>query len=119
MSGLFAQLVFPFGAQLGLVCATQAQTQGIRMMRIVQALERHQTTGGANREIGGVVDQSADLEQIVEDGGIDGAGEWGVVVDVGEGFEDLGGELEPWSMERRDVAPMPVLCKVEKVSKWT
>ena len=39
-----------------------------------------------------------------------GAGSRGIVVDVGNGFEDLNGHLEPWSVKARDVAPVPAAC---------
>lgn len=75
-------------------------------MRVVQAVQRYDATCGANGEVSRIVDEAADLDQVVEDGGVYWAGAGGVVVDVDEGLEDLVGKLQPWPMERRDIAPV-------------
>lgn len=75
-------------------------------MRIVQAVQRYYATCGANGEVSRIIDEAADLDQIIEDGGVDWAGAGGVVVDVDEGLEDLVGKLQPWPMERGDIAPV-------------
>lgn len=69
--------------------------------------DRSHAAGSADGEVGGLVDEASDLDQIEEDGGVNGAGSRGVVVRIRDGLEDFGGQLEPWSVERRDVAPMP------------
>ena len=70
-------------------------------------VERDDARGGADREICGIVDEAADLDEIEEDGGVNGARSGGVVVDVGKGLEDLGRQLEPGAVKGRNVAPMP------------
>lgn len=42
-------------------------------------------------EIGGLVDQPPDLDQIEENGRVDGPRSWGVVVYICDGLENLGG----------------------------
>ena len=78
-------------------------------MRVVQTVQRHNTTCGADGEVGRIVDESAGLDQIIEDGRVDWAGTGSVVVDVDEGLEDLVGKLQPWPMEARNVAPVPAV----------
>lgn len=78
-------------------------------MGVVQAIEGYNATCGADSEIGRIVDESADLDEVVEDGGVDWAGAGGVVVDVDEGLEDLVGKLQPWPVEGRDVTPVSVV----------
>jgi hypothetical protein len=63
---------------------------------------------GAHRVLRGFVDGLADLDDVVEDGGIDQARRGHGVVLVGQRRQYLGRQLEPWSMERGDVAPVPV-----------
>lgn len=75
-------------------------------MGVVEAIQRYDATCGADSEVGRIVDQPADLYQVVEDGRVDWAGARGVVVDVDEGLEDLVGELQPWPVEGRDVTPV-------------
>jgi len=62
---------------------------------------------GADGQVRGRFDQPADLEQIGEDGGVDGARAGVVVVDVGYNLDVFGGEMEPGPVEGRDVAPVP------------
>lgn len=62
--------------------------------------------GGADGEGGGFVDMAADLDEVEEDGGVDGARARRRVVAVGQGLEDFGGELQPWAVEGGDVAPV-------------
>lgn len=68
-------------------------------MGVVQAIEGYDATRGADSEVGRIVDEPADLDEVVEDGGVDWAGAGGVVVDVDEGLEDLVGKLQPWPVE--------------------
>lgn len=75
-------------------------------MGVVQAVERYDATCGADSEVGRIVDEPADLDQVIEDGGVDWAGARGVVVDIDEGLEDLVGKLQPWPVEGRDVTPV-------------
>lgn len=81
------------------------------MMRVVQALERHQATGSADGEIGRVIDQLADFQQIVEYGWVNRTGERSVVINVGEGLEDFGRKLKPRAMKGRYVAPMSIILR--------
>lgn len=76
-------------------------------MGVVQALNGHITTRSANSKVGGFIDEAADLEEVVEYGGVNLSGKGGVEVDVCETLEDLVGKLEPWTMKRRDIPPMP------------
>ena len=64
-------------------------------------------TGSTHSKICSIVDEAADLDKIKEDRGIDRAWSWGIVVQVGQSLEDLRGELKPWAVEGRDIAPMP------------
>jgi len=64
---------------------------------------------GAHRVLRGFVDGLADLDDVVEDGGIDQARRGHGVVLVGQRRQYLGRQLEPWSMKRGDVAPVPVV----------
>lgn len=68
-------------------------------MGVVQAIEGYNATCGADSKVGRIVDESADLDEVVEDGGVDWAGAGGVVVDVDESLEDLVGKLQPWPVE--------------------
>lgn len=78
-------------------------------MRVVQAIKGYNATCGTDSEVGRIVDESADLDQVVEDGGVDRAGAGGVVVYVDEGLEDLVGELQPRPVEGRDITPVSVV----------
>lgn len=69
---------------------------------------------GAYSKIGGIVDEFADFEEIEEDGWLGLAGWRGEEIAMGEGREDFVRQLKPWSVERRDVAPMSGQC----VSDW-
>lgn len=93
-------------------CAPNHAIAGVQ--RIAQR-GRGEAAGGAHGEVGGLVDSFTDLDEVVEDGGIDGLGARGEVVAVGEGLEDFGGELEPGPVEGRDVAPMSAVCALEAV----
>jgi hypothetical protein len=85
-----------------------------RIQRVAQR-GRGEATRRTHGEVGGLVDGLADLDQVVEDGGVDGVRARGEVVAVCEGLEDLGGELQPGPVERRDIAPMPVVSGLEAV----
>jgi hypothetical protein len=65
------------------------------------------SAGSAHGEVGRLVDKAPDLDEVKEDGRINGPRPRGVVVGIRNGLEDLGGQLEPWAMERRYVSPMP------------
>ncbi|KAK5635166.1 hypothetical protein RRF57_010878 [Xylaria bambusicola] len=60
-----------------------------------------------HRQLCGSVDKLPYLNQVIKDGWIDRAWERHVVVRVGKSFEHFDGQLEPWSMKRRYVSPMP------------
>lgn len=94
------------GAKLWLVSPTKAQPQGGSRVGVIQAIQRYDATCGADSEVGRIVNESANLDQVVEDGGVDWAGTGGVVVDVDEGLEDLVGKLQPWPVEGRNVTPV-------------
>ena len=64
--------------------------------------------GSAHGEIRCLVDEPSDLDQVEEDGRVDGPRPRGVVVRIRDGLENLGGQLEPLAMKGRDVSPMPV-----------
>jgi hypothetical protein len=70
-------------------------------------VERGDARSGLDAEVRGIVDEVADLDEVEEDGRVDGARSGGVVVAVGEVLEDLGRQLEPGAVEGRDEAPMP------------
>lgn len=109
--------MFALGAQLGLVPPAKAEPEGCGRVGVVQAVERHDATCGAHGEIGRIVNEPADLDQVVEDGGIDWAWAGGVVVDVDEGLEDLVGKLQPWPMKRRDVAPVSAVSIDQRLGR--
>ena len=69
---------------------------------------RGHAAGSADGQVGGVIDEAPDLDQVEEDGRVDGARARRVVVGIRDGLEDLGRQLEPRSVEGRDVPPMPV-----------
>lgn len=64
--------------------------------------------GSANGEIGRLIDEPPNLHQVKENSRIDGVWSRGVVVRIGNGFEDLWRQLKPWAVERRYVPPMSV-----------
>lgn len=82
----------------------------------MQAIEGHDAAGGAHGEVGSIVDEPADLDQVVEDGGVDGSRARGVVVDVDKGLQYLMGKLQPWSVEGGYVAPVSA---ADLISNWT
>ena len=69
---------------------------------------RRQARRGAHRERRGLVDGLADLDEVIEDGGVNGVRARGQIIAVGERLEDFWRELQPGTMERRNVAPMPI-----------
>lgn len=85
-------------------------------MGVVEAIEGYNATCGADSEVGRIVDESADLDQVIEDGGVDRAGAGGVVVDVDEGLEDLVGKLQPRPVEGRDITPVSVVSIYQQLS---
>ena len=70
--------------------------------------ERSYAARSSHGEVGSIVDEPSYLNQVEEDSGVDGPRPRGVVVGIRNGLEDLGGQLKPWSVEGRDVSPMPV-----------
>jgi hypothetical protein len=70
---------------------------------------RRQARRGAHSEVGRLIYRLADLDQVVEDGGVNRVWARGEIVAMGERLEDFGGKLEPGAVERRDVAPMPIV----------
>lgn len=76
----------------------------------MQAVERYNAACSANGQIGGIIDESADLDQVVEDGGVDRSRSRCAVVDVDEGLQDLVRKLQPGSVKGRYVAPVPAGC---------
>lgn len=62
--------------------------------------------GSADGEIGGFVNQTAYLDEIKEDGRIDGPRSRGGIVAICETLENFRRQLEPRAVERRNVAPM-------------
>lgn len=64
--------------------------------------------GGTDGKVGGLINESSDLDQVEEDSGVNGAGPQGVVVRICDSLEYLWRQLEPWPMERRYVPPMPM-----------
>ena len=64
--------------------------------------------GSAHGEIRRVVDEPSDLDQVEEDGRVDGPRPRGVVVRIRDDLENLGGQVEPLALKGRDVPPMPV-----------
>jgi hypothetical protein len=62
--------------------------------------------GGAHGEVGGIIDETADLDQVEEDCRVNGARPGSVVVRIGDSFQNFRGELKPWAMKGRNIAPM-------------
>ena len=98
-------LEHPLFAEL---CASARRAKHIHAPAIVVRIGRD-AVAGAHRFLGRLVDGLADLDEVVEDGGVNRVGARGEVVAVGERLEDLRGQLEPGAVKRRDVAPMPVV----------
>jgi hypothetical protein len=71
---------------------------------------------GAHRVLRRLVDGLTDLDDVVEDRGVDQAGGRHGVVLVGQRGQYLGRQLEPWSVERGDVAPVPAGTWLEKMA---
>jgi hypothetical protein len=88
-------------------CASARCAKHIHAPAVVVRICRD-AIAGAHRVLRGFVDGFADLDDVVEDGGIDQARRGHGVVLVGQRRQYLGRQLEPWSMERGDVAPVPV-----------
>jgi len=88
--------------------ASARSAKHIHAPAIVVVRVRRDAVTGAHRVLGRLVDGLADLDDVVEDGGVDQARRGHGVVLVGQRGQDLGRQLEPWSMERGDVAPVPV-----------
>jgi hypothetical protein len=88
--------------------ASARRAKHIHAPAIVVVRVRRDAVAGAHRVLGRLVDGLADLDDVVEDGGIDQARRGHGVVLVGQRGQDLGRQLEPWSMERGDVAPVSV-----------
>jgi len=70
-------------------------------------VDRGDPGGGADGKVGSIVDEAPDLDEIIEDSGVNRTRARGIIVDIREGLEDLRGELKPGAVEGRDVAPMP------------
>jgi DNA-binding transcriptional LysR family regulator len=83
---------------------------------VVQVVQRYKATCGADGEVGRLVDESADLDQVKEDGEIDWAGTRGEAVDLDESLQDVVGELQPWPMKRRNIAPVPAFSIDQQLS---
>lgn len=64
------------------------------------------STGSPHGEGCRLVDKTSDLDEVKEDGRVNRPGPRGVVVGIRDDLENLGGQLEPWTMERRYVPPM-------------
>lgn len=83
-----------------------AAAAAVAAQRAVQGGAR-QAARRAHGQRRGLVDVAADLEQVVEDGGVNGPWARGQVVCVRQRLEHLGRQLQPRPVERRDVAPVP------------
>ena len=111
-----AHAVFPLSTQLRGPASPVAYPQRRRVPKhtvpIIEAVAeggRRQARRGAHSKVGGLVNRLADLDKVVEDGGVNGVRARGEVVAMSERLEDLRGKLEPGTVERRDVAPMPIV----------
>lgn len=112
--GQLAHAVLALATELARGAAAIANAQGggtpqhaVAGMEAAVEGGRGEARGGAHGEIRGLVDGLADLDEVVEDGGVNGPGPRGQEVAVGQALEHLGGQLQPGSVERRDVAPVP------------
>ena len=76
-------------------------------------------TGCAHREVRGLVDMAPNLDQVEEDCRVDWARARGVVVCIRKGLENIGRQLEPWTVEGRDVTPVSASGELMRRSKGT
>lgn len=111
----FSHTMFPLPTQFRRApCPVAYAQRGRTAQHAIAAIEavaeggRGQARGGAHSEIGRLVDRLADLDEVVKDGGINGVWTRGEIIAMGERLEDFWRELQPGSMERRNVAPMPI-----------
>lgn len=107
--------MFPLSTQFRRAPCPVAYTQrsgttqhAIAAIEAVAKSSRGQTRRGAHSEVSRLVDRLTDLDEVIEDGGINGVWTRGEIIAMGERLEDFWRELQPGSMERRNVAPMPI-----------
>lgn len=70
---------------------------------------------GSHRQAGSVINQSSNLDQVEEDSWVNGLWSWGVVVAERKSLEDFRRKVQPWSMIRRDIAPVSVGLLVSRM----
>lgn len=108
---LLPDLKHPLFAQLRARASTSRRTEQIHAPAAIRRIVRN-AVAGAHRVLRRLVDGFADLDDVVEHRRVDQAGRRHGVVLVGERGEDLGRELEPWAVERGDVAPVPARSRL-------
>ena len=67
------------------------------------------SAGSAHGEVRRLVDKASDLDEVKEDGRVNGPRPRGIVVGIRDSLEDLWGQLEPRAMKRGYVSPMPAI----------
>jgi hypothetical protein len=98
--------MFPFSTEPWPAAAAAATKEEVVVFRRQRAGD---PTGSPNGESRRFVDVPPDLDEVEEDGGVDGSRAGSRVVAVGEGLEDFRRQLQPRAVEAADVAPVSIV----------
>jgi len=97
--------VFSFSTEFRLPSRAEAKAQAQRSSMVVRTgcvvvlVDRGHAGSSAYCEVGGLVDEASDLDEIEENCRIDRTRSGSIVIRICEALEDLGRQLQPWPVE--------------------